>query len=47
MKNLLNKEYSTVVFKDKLDLRIVQGIWLGLWAKAPIGQLEFIENKKI
>ena len=38
---------STVVLKDKLDLRIVQGIWLGPWSKVPIEQLEFIENKKI
>ena len=35
---------STVVWKDNLDLRIVQGIWLSLWSKAPIGQLEFNEN---
>ena len=34
----------TVVWKDKLDLRIVQGIWLGPWSKVPIEQLEFIEN---
>ena len=35
---------GTVVWKDKLDLKIVQGIWLGSWSKAPIGQLKFIEN---
>ena len=32
---------STVFQDDKLDLQIVQGIWLGPWSKAPIGQLEF------
>ena len=34
----------TVVWKDNLDLQIVQGIWLGPWLKAPIGELEFIKN---
>ena len=34
----------TVVWKDKLDLRIVQGIWLGPWSKVPIEKLEFIEK---
>ena len=33
-----------VVWKDKLDLQIVQGIWLGPWSKGPIRALEFIEN---
>ena len=37
-------DHSTVVWKDKLDLQIVQGIWLGPWSKVPIEQLEFIEN---
>ena len=33
-----------VVWKDNLDLRIVQDIWLGPCPKAPEGQLELIEN---
>ena len=36
--------FLTDVWKDKLDLRIVQGIWLGPWSKVPIEQLEFIEK---
>ena len=35
---------GTVVWKDKLDLRIVQGMWLGPWSKVLIEQLDFIEN---
>ena len=37
-------EGYTVVLKDELDLRTVQGIWLGHWSKVPIEQLELIEN---
>ena len=46
MDHLLKKPY-TVVWRDELDFRIAQGIWLGPWSKAPIGQLEFIENYTI
>ena len=35
---------STVVWIYELDFWIAQGMWLGPWSKAPIGQLEFIEN---
>ena len=34
----------TVVWKDDLDLRFVQGIWLGPWSKGPMGQQKLIEN---
>ena len=40
------KLLTTVVWDDKLEFRIVQGIWLSPWSKVPIGELEFIENKK-
>ena len=33
-----------VVWRDTLDPRIAQGIWLGPWSKAPMGKPEFIEN---
>ena len=36
--------HDTVVWKDNLDLKIVQVIWLGSWSKAHIGKLKFIEN---
>ena len=35
---------GTVVWKDKLDLKIVQGIWFGSWSKAPIGKIELVIN---
>ena len=33
-----------VVWIYELDFWIAQGMWLGPWSKAPLGQLEFIEN---
>ena len=33
----MHQHLLTVVWKDDLDLQIVQGIWLGPWSKAPIG----------
>ena len=44
MKSESFENQHTVVWKDKLDLRIVQGVLLGPWSKVPIGQLEFIED---
>ena len=38
------QDLNTIVWKDNLDWKIVQGIWLGSWSKAPIEQLKFIEN---
>ena len=46
LKYLARYNCDTVVWKDKLDLRIVQGIWLGPWSKVSIEHLEFIENLK-
>ena len=41
--HLLNKPY-TVVWRDELDFRIAQGIWLGPSSKAIMEQLELLKN---
>ena len=36
--------FATAVWKDNLDLQVLQGMWLGPWSKGPMGKLEFIEK---